>query len=63
MRIRIVLPLLVALASPVEAEKPNIVLVMADDMGWGQTRPDDAMQPLDEFPFLSLHPGFCSLGS
>ena len=35
MRIRIVLPLLVALASPVEAEKPNIVLVMADDMGWG----------------------------
>ena len=37
MRIRIVLSLLVALASPVEAEKPNIVLVMADDMGWGQT--------------------------
>ena len=37
MRIRIVLPLLVALASPVEAENPNIVLVMADDMGWGQT--------------------------
>ena len=34
MRIRIVLPLLVALASPVEAEKPNIVLVMADDMGY-----------------------------
>ena len=37
MSIRIALPFLMALATPLQAEKPNIVLVMADDMGWGQT--------------------------
>ncbi|MEC8941735.1 MAG: sulfatase-like hydrolase/transferase, partial [Verrucomicrobiota bacterium] len=36
---RILLPaffLLIAFI-PCDAQKPNIVLVMADDMGWGQT--------------------------
>lgn len=29
--------LLFALGSPLFAARPNIIFVMADDMGWGQT--------------------------
>jgi arylsulfatase A-like enzyme len=35
--LRYLLPLLLSAFGSVQAEKPHIILVMADDMGWGQT--------------------------